>query len=168
MKKQNHFTRFSLIRIFTVIILTNVLMAPATSWCKGRLFLGVPGGKGGVVTTSVPDAARVGAEILKQGGNAIDAAAAVQFALNVVEPYFSGIGGGGFMVIYLAKKGKTVTVESREKAPAAADPEMFVPFFDFGNQAFNLASTSGSGGRRPGDIVGSGHSLKKMGDYQPE
>lgn len=80
-----------------------------------------------MVTTSEPNAARVGADILRKGGNAIDAAADVQFALNVVEPQSSGIGGGGFMVIYLAKQRKTVTVDSREKAPATADPEMFVP-----------------------------------------
>ena len=163
MKKQDHLTRFSLIQIFTVIILTIVLMAPATSWCKGNLFLGVPGGKDGVVTTSVPDAARVGAEILKAGGNAIDAAAAVQFALNVVEPYFSGIGGGGFMVIYLAKERKTITVESREKAPAAADPEMFVPFFAFPGQVFSLASTSGLAVGVPGTLLGVATALDKWG-----
>jgi gamma-glutamyltranspeptidase/glutathione hydrolase len=143
--------------------LAALLIAPTSALCKKSKAVGVPGGKGGVVATSVPDAARVGAEILKQGGNAIDAAAAVQFALNVVEPYFSGIGGGGFMVIYIAGERKTVTVESREKAPAAADSEMFIPFFDFGDQVFNLASTSGLAVGVPGTLLGVDTALKKWG-----
>ena len=80
----------------------------------------------GVVAVSHPLAAEAGARMLENGGNAIDAAAAIQFALNVVEPQFSGIGGGGFMVIHLAKQNKTFVVESREKAPAAATPDMFL------------------------------------------
>lgn len=161
-KVQGGMCRFHLTSVL-IVVLAALLIAPASAWCKQSKTLGIPGGNGGVVATSVPDAARVGAEILKQGGNAIDAAAAVQFALNVVEPYFSGIGGGGFMVIYLAKKGKTVTVDSREKAPADADPEMFVPFFDFGDQVFNLASTSGLAVGVPGTLLGVDTALKKWG-----
>lgn len=89
------------------------------SW-TGRAF------RQGVVAVANPYGAEAGAAILERGGNAIDAAVAIAYALNVVEPQSAGIGGGGFMMIYVAKTGETITVDSREKAPAAATPNMFV------------------------------------------
>ncbi|HZF80174.1 MAG TPA: gamma-glutamyltransferase, partial [Rubrivivax sp.] len=64
--------------------------------------------------------------MLEQGGNAVDAAVAIAYALNVVEPQSAGIGGGGFMMIHLARTGQTFFIDSREKAPAGATPDMFV------------------------------------------
>lgn len=66
-------------------------------------------------------AAEAGAEVLREGGNAIDAAAATQLALNVVEPHFSGIGGGLFLVAYLADEDRLVVVDGREVAPGGLD-----------------------------------------------
>ncbi|HSQ72825.1 MAG TPA: gamma-glutamyltransferase, partial [Rubrivivax sp.] len=80
----------------------------------------------GVVSVANPYGAEAGAEVLEQGGNAIDAAVAIAYALNVVEPQSAGIGGGGFMMIHLVKTGETVIIDSREKAPAGATPDMFV------------------------------------------
>jgi len=80
----------------------------------------------GLVAVANPHAAEAGAKILEHGGNAIDAAVAIAYALNVVEPQSAGIGGGGFMMIHLAKSGRTVIIDSREKAPAGATPDMFV------------------------------------------
>jgi gamma-glutamyltranspeptidase/glutathione hydrolase len=80
----------------------------------------------GVVAVANPYGAEAGAQILEQGGNAVDAAVAIAYALNVVEPQSAGIGGGGFMMIHLARSGQTLVVETREKAPGAATPGMFV------------------------------------------
>ena len=80
--------------------------------------------KGMVVTASGP-ASQVGIEILKKGGNAVDAAVAVGFALAVTYPYAGNIGGGGFMVIHL-KNGKNTTIDYREKAPLSASRNMYL------------------------------------------
>ncbi len=81
--------------------------------------------KDGMVVTAQRVASRIGVEILEQGGNAIDAAVAVGYALAVVYPAAGNLGGGGFMTIRLAD-GKTTVVDFREKAPLAARADMFL------------------------------------------
>ncbi len=138
-------------------------IAPA-SWAQdSNTSIGVPGVLGGVVTTSEPAAARVGADILREGGNAVDAASAVMFALNVVEPQAAGIGGGGFMMIYLAKSGETVIIDSRERATAAADPEMFLKASDGEPFDFDISSTSGVSVGVPGAVLGVATALNNWG-----
>jgi gamma-glutamyltranspeptidase/glutathione hydrolase len=130
----------------------------------GKTSLGIPGVRGGVVTTSEPLAAQIGGQILRHGGNAIDAAAAVQFALNVIEPQSSGIGGGGFMMLYLAESGETLVLDSRESAPAAATPDMFADPAKPGEaMAWPVRSTSGVAVGIPGTLLGVATALQRWG-----
>lgn len=117
----------------------------------------------GVVAVSHPLAAEAGARVLERGGNAIDAAAAIQFMLNVVEPQFSGIGGGGFMMIHLAKTNETFAIDGRERAPAAAFPTMFLFTGVPASQLFGLASTSGIAVGVPGTLKVIDTALKNYG-----
>jgi gamma-glutamyltranspeptidase / glutathione hydrolase len=73
-----------------------------------------------------PIAAQVGSDILKQGGNAIDAAIAIQLVLGLVEPSASGIGGGGFLVYYDKSQQQIHAYDGRETAPATAKPDRFL------------------------------------------
>ena len=82
-------------------------------------------GSGGAVTSADLDASRAGINVLRHGGNAIDAAVATASALGVSEPFVAGPGGGGFMVIYLAKQHRVVTIDGREKCPAKCTETMF-------------------------------------------
>ncbi|MCB1915699.1 MAG: gamma-glutamyltransferase [Rhodocyclaceae bacterium] len=118
---------------------------------------GEPGFAGGVVSVSHPLAAEAGASVLRTGGNAIDAAAAILFALNVVEPQSSGIGGGGFMMIHLRDGDRTLVVDSRETAPAAATADMFA------GMDFRQASTSGIAVGVPGMLRGIELALDRWG-----
>src|SRR5258708_15129170 len=109
-----------------LLALSFVVLGFAPAWAahegSGLAVPPGPGFRGGVVAVSHPLAAEAGARMLRSGGNAIDAAAAIQFALNVVEPEFSGIGVGGFRMVHLAEgRGSTFAVEGPESAPAAPD-----------------------------------------------
>jgi gamma-glutamyltranspeptidase / glutathione hydrolase len=83
-------------------------------------------GYGGAVTSVDPEASRIGIEVLRKGGNAVDAAVATAAALGVTEPYSSGLGGGGYFVYYDASSGKVRTIDGRETAPAKMPNDAFV------------------------------------------
>ncbi len=139
------------------------LHLPCTRWLALCLFSSsvLAASPDGVVAVSHPAAAAAGARMLAAGGNAIDAAAAVQFALNVVEPQSSGIGGGGFMLIHLARTRETFIVDSRERAPAKASADMFAP--EELAMEFPLASTSGLAVGVPGTVRGVDTALRRWG-----
>ncbi|MEE9320907.1 MAG: gamma-glutamyltransferase [Granulosicoccus sp.] len=130
----------------------------------------IAGFTGGVVTAANPIAAEAGAQVLRNGGNAIDAAVVVQFVLNVVEPTSSGIGGGGFMGVHLAVEGRTFFIDSREKAPATASATMFLncaPTCDSAESetigSFSERATSGISVGVPGTLLGLAHALEQYG-----
>ncbi len=82
-------------------------------------------GRAGMVAAKHELAAEVGAAVLEDGGNAIDAAVATAFAVGVVEPFMSGIGGGGIMLLFLAERNETVAIDFGMCAPLAARPDLF-------------------------------------------
>jgi gamma-glutamyltranspeptidase/glutathione hydrolase len=114
----------------------------------------------GMVVSAHPDASRVGVDVLKRGGNAVDAAVAVQFALAVTFPVAGNIGGGGFMV-YRAANGATATLDYREKAPAAATEQMYQD--SLGNVIPGLSVNGHLAAGVPGTVDGMVEAHKKYG-----
>lgn len=116
--------------------------------------------RNGMVVCATPDAAKVGLDILKKGGNAVDAAVAVQFALEVTHPQAGNIGGGGFMV-YRSASGNTAALDFREKAPAAASMNMFLDSAGKVIPNMSLATHQASG--VPGAVAGMAEAHRKYG-----
>lgn len=121
---------------------------------------------GGCVAADHPLASQAGAEILAQGGNAVDAAIATSFALSLVRPYSCGLGGGGFMLIHLAPhspgarpgRPSTIALDYRETAPAAATPDMFEDDADPMSAVIGGKSVG-----VPGHVVGMAHAAAHFG-----
>ncbi|MGB5847496.1 MAG: gamma-glutamyltransferase, partial [Ignavibacteriaceae bacterium] len=114
----------------------------------------------GMVVSASSYASKVGVEILKKGGNAVDAAVAVGFALAVTYPYAGNIGGGGFMVIHLAE-GKNITIDFREKAPLAAHRDMYLN--EAGEFVPELSQEGITSAGVPGSVAGLIYALEKYG-----
>jgi len=107
-------------------------------------------GAGGAAASVDPIATMVAIDILRRGGNAIDAAVAAAAALGVVEPFSCGVGGGGFMVLYSARDGHVYTLDGRETAPAAFRPDTFIDPATGRPISFAEGVTSGLGVGVPG------------------
>jgi gamma-glutamyltranspeptidase/glutathione hydrolase len=101
-------------------MLVTVLAWPAGVFSQTAM----PAGRAAIASAH-PLATRAGHEVLEQGGNAFDAAVAIAAVLAVVEPYSSGLGGGGFWLLHRARDGYQVMVDSREVAPRQAKPELY-------------------------------------------
>lgn len=124
-------------------------------------------GENGVVASAKPEASEVGIEIMKQGGNAIDAAVATAFALGVVEPNASGLGGGGFMLIRFAETGEEVFLDFREVAPKNASEDMYE--LDEDGKVLNEEQTvGGKAAGVPGEVAGLLLALDKYGSMSRE
>jgi gamma-glutamyltranspeptidase/glutathione hydrolase len=119
-------------------------------------------GPNGVVAAAKPEASRVGIDVLKMGGNAVDAAVATGFALGVLEPNASGIGGGGFMVVKLATMKEAVVIDFRPTAPAAAAPDMYT-LDDRGRAVGNASVEGGLASAVPGEVKGLLYALEHYG-----
>ncbi|MBR1196215.1 gamma-glutamyltransferase [Bradyrhizobium sp. AUGA SZCCT0240] len=115
----------------------------------------------GMVVAQEKLAARIGADILRQGGNAVDAAVATGFALAVTYPRAGNIGGGGFMVIHSAERNEAVAIDYRETAPAAATRDMYLGAD--GKPDTDKSRNSALGIGVPGTVAGLALALEKYG-----
>ncbi|KJS05280.1 MAG: hypothetical protein VR73_12540 [Gammaproteobacteria bacterium BRH_c0] len=118
-------------------------------------------GQGGMVVSQEVIASRVGADILAQGGNAVDAAVATGFALAVTLPQAGNIGGGGFMLVYLAEQKKTIAIDYREMAPQKAHRDLFLNAQGEADPEKSRYSALSSG--VPGTVAGLVHTQQKYG-----
>ena len=120
-------------------------------------------GYGGAVATVDADASKAGLAVLRQGGNAVDAAVAAAATLGVTEPYSSGIGGGGFFVYYQASTHRVFTLDGRETAPAAMHANAFIDPATGQPLAFADAVTSGLSVGIPGTLATWQGALRRWG-----
>ncbi|MFQ6270726.1 gamma-glutamyltransferase [Kutzneria viridogrisea] len=114
-----------MVAVATAAVAAAALVAPNTAAATPTKSP-VATGYGGVVASVDPDASAAGIEVLRRGGNAVDAAVATAAALGVTEPYSAGIGGGGYFVYYDADTHEVSTLDGRETAPKSADDKLFV------------------------------------------
>src|SRR3954466_3306302 len=112
------------------------------------------------VASDNPLASAAGVALLKAGGNAVDAACATALALGVVHPFASGIGGGGFALVYRAKDRRVVALDFRERAPAAIRAEMFLRD---GKADPKLSREGGLAVGVPGEVRGLGELVRRFG-----
>ena len=140
---------------------TNASLLAANRYDSSNAIFHPVYGKNGMVASEQGLATQVGLDILKQGGNAIDAAVAVGFALAVVLPNAGNIGGGGFMVLHDDKTGKDVAIDFREIAPAKASRDMYLD--NQGNVIDGKSLFTHDASGVPGTVAGMEYALKKWG-----
>lgn len=122
--------------------------------------------KESMVATQEALATQIGVDILKEGGNAIDAAVAVGYALAVTLPRAGNLGGGGFMLIYLADEQRSIAIDYREVAPKASDKNMFLDVS--GDADSHLSRFHGLAIGVPGSVMGFELALEKYGSLSRE
>lgn len=148
------------VRALTCALALSIALSPATA---PLAFAKTPvaSGTGGAVATISEKASEAALAILNGGGNAVDAAVAAAATLGVTDPFSCGIGGGGFMVIYLAKDKRVITIDHRETAPSSFSPSVFQ---DNGKPIdFDTAVASGAAVGVPGTVRGWHEALERYG-----
>jgi gamma-glutamyltranspeptidase/glutathione hydrolase len=138
-------------------MILSIVLAPPLALARNP----VATGTGGAVATISEKASESAIAILNKGGNAIDAAVAAAATLGVTDPFSCGIGGGGFMVIYLAKDKRVITIDHRETAPSSFSPAVFQ---ENGKAVdFETAVASGAAVGVPGTVRGWHEALQRYG-----
>jgi gamma-glutamyltranspeptidase/glutathione hydrolase len=144
-------------KALTSALILSIVLTPPLAFAKTP----VATGTGGAVATISEKASASALAILNKGGNAIDAAVAAAATLGVTDPFSCGIGGGGFMVIYLAKDKRVITIDHRETAPASFSPAVFM---ENGKPVdFETAVGSGAAVGVPGTVRGWHEALQRYG-----
>ena len=140
---------------------SQIASARDTAILSGRDIVHPVVARHGMVATQEATATKVGVDILRKGGNAVDAAVAVGFALTVTLPRAGNIGGGGFMMVHMAGGGDTVAIDYREMAPAGATQDMYLDAS--GNVDKQRARFSYLSVGVPGTVAGMALALEKYG-----
>ncbi|MFJ3019375.1 gamma-glutamyltransferase [Streptomyces tendae] len=138
----------TVLAVSAAVVVSVGAAAPPTAQHRPAPKTPVAVGYGGAVSSVDRDASAAGTEVLRKGGNAVDAAVATAAALGVTEPYSAGVGGGGYFVYYDAKSRTVRTIDGRETAPLTADEKLFTE--NGGPLAFADAVTSGLAVGTPG------------------
>ncbi|MGI5438840.1 gamma-glutamyltransferase [Streptomyces shenzhenensis] len=139
--------KLSVLAVSAAVVSVGAAAPPgATSTTPRKVPVAV--GHGGAVASVDADASAAGIEVLRKGGNAVDAAVATAAALGVTEPYSAGVGGGGYFVYYDARSHAVHTIDGRETAPLSAGPDLFLE--NGSPLAFADAVSSGLGVGTPG------------------
>ncbi|MFD8172962.1 gamma-glutamyltransferase [Streptomyces sp. NPDC059709] len=138
----------TVLAVSAAVVVSVGAAAPPTARHRPAPKTPVAVGYGGAVSSVDRDASAAGIEVLRKGGNAVDAAVATAAALGVTEPYSAGVGGGGYFVYYDAKSRTVRTIDGRETAPLTADEKLFTE--DGKPLAFADAVTSGLSVGTPG------------------
>ena len=150
-------------------VTTGAIMSPAASADERQTQKQpVATGYGGAVSTVDPEASAAAIEVLREGGNAVDAAVAAAATLGVTEPYSAGIGGGGYFVYYDADSGKVSTIDGRETAPAAMPRDAFIDPATGAAYPFRKQATSGMSVGVPGTPATWERALERWGSVSLE
>jgi gamma-glutamyltranspeptidase/glutathione hydrolase len=157
-------TVFAILRLSLCagLILSGLILPVRADW-QERSFGRVHPVRGvsGMVAAQEARATRIGLDILQRGGNAVDAAVAVGFALAVTLPRAGNLGGGGFMLVHIAERGETVAIDYREMAPGAATRDMFIGFDGAVDKTLERFSHKAVG--VPGTVAGLTLALRRYG-----
>jgi gamma-glutamyltranspeptidase / glutathione hydrolase len=149
--------------VLTAVLMTLVAAFPAGAQVQEPVKTPTAEGYGGSAATVDPLATQAAIDVLDRGGNAVDAAVAAAGVLNVVEPFSCGIGGGGFMVVYDAKRHRVDTFDSRETAPRRMDENTLAEWDPSVPEEFEEVRAGGLSVGVPGTVRGWEAALKRYG-----
>lgn len=150
-------------RTTALAAVTTLALVPSPAQAQAPAADPTARGYGGAVSTVDPTATAVGIEVLRRGGNAVDAAVAAAATLGVTEPFSAGIGGGGFFVYYDAKQRRVHTIDGRESGPASMTRDWFIDPADGQPYDFAEARVSGLSVGTPGTLATWESAARKWG-----